>query len=221
MKPALVAAIVLLAGTPAVAHRLDEYLQGTLLTIETNRVDAQVTLTPGVAIFPLLIQLIDADGDGVITKTEQRAYADRILRDLTLKIDGQLLAPKLLSLEFPPIEDMKEGRGEIHIKFAADLPSGGPNRKLTLENRHQSQFGAYQVNCLVPRDPKILILAQHRNYTQSLYELDFVQPGTSPKPMALTALLLVGVLALCITATGYKPARTDLSRSSEETAARP
>jgi hypothetical protein len=158
--------------------------------------------------------LIDTDGNGVITTTEQRAYADRILRDLTLKIDSRLLAPKLVSMNFPPIEDMKEGRGEIHIEFAADLPPGGPNRKLILENRHQGQFGAYQVNALVPRDPSIRILAQNRNYTQSFYELDFVQPGTSAKPIALTALLLVGVLALRVTATGYKPTRTDLSRST-------
>jgi hypothetical protein len=221
MKPALLAAIALLAGTPAVAHRLDEYLQGTLLTIEKSRVDAQITLTPGVAIFPALITLIDTDGNGVVTTTEQRAYADRILRDLTLNIDGRPLTPKLQSMDFPPIEDMKEGRGEIHIEVAAELPPGGPNRKLTLENQHQSQFGAYQVNALVPRDPNVRIVAQKRNYTQSFYELDFVQPGTSGKPIALTALLLVGILALRVAATGYKSARTDLSHSTYENAARP
>ncbi len=46
------AAILVLAGTPAFAHRLDEYLQGTIISVEKNRVDFQMTLTPGVAVFP-------------------------------------------------------------------------------------------------------------------------------------------------------------------------
>ena len=72
---------------------------------------------------------------------------------------------------------MKEGRGEIRIEFSAEVPRNGPNRKLTLENHHQSRIAAYQVNCLVPRDPDIRIVAQNRNYSQSLYELDYVQAG--------------------------------------------
>jgi hypothetical protein len=194
MKPALLLAVSIFACTPAVAHRLDEYLQGTLISIGKNRVEAQVTLTPGVAIFPALVTWIDTNGNGAISAEEQSAYAGRILRDLTLKIDGRPLAPKLLSMDFPPIEDMKEGRGEIHIEFVADLPSGGPDRKLTLENRHQSQFGAYQVNALVPKDPNIRILAQNRNYTQSFYELDFEQSETAASTRWLGALSLVALL---------------------------
>ena len=53
MKRALHAVlIVLFAASPAHAHRLDEYLQGALISVEKNRVDAQLTLTPGVAVFP-------------------------------------------------------------------------------------------------------------------------------------------------------------------------
>jgi len=209
MKPALSAiAIFLLAGPPVFAHRLDEYLQGTILSIEKNRVEAQITLIPGVAVFPLLIAEIDTDRDGVISAIEQHAYAVRILRDLSLKIDGRLLTPQLLSMQFPAIDEMKDGRGEIRIEFDAKLPSGGPDRKLTFENRHQSRIAAYQVNCLVPRDPGIRILKQNRNYTQSLYELDFAQAGvrsnplslrwltSSEKPLGMVALVVAAWLAL-------------------------
>lgn len=177
-------AIFLLAATPARAHRLDEYLQGTIISVEKNRVEAQITLTPGVAVFPVLIADIDTDGDGVISAVEQQAYAERILRDLSLKIDGQLLAPRLLSMEYPAIEEMKDGRGEIRIEFEANLPHGGANRKLILENRHEGRIAAYQVNCLVPRDPDIRILAQRRNYSQSFYELDFVQAGVGSNSLS-------------------------------------
>jgi hypothetical protein len=209
MKPALSAAVIfLMAGTPGLAHRLDEYLQGTIISVGKNRVEAQMTLTPGVKVFPALLAEIDTDGNGVISEIEQHAYAGRILRDLSLKIDGQPLTPQLLSVQFPAIEEMREGRGEIQLEFSANLPPGGPNRKLILENRHQSRIAAYQVNCLVPRDPDIRILAQNRNYSQSFYELDFVQAGVrsnplslawltgAQKPLGAVALLLVVWLAL-------------------------
>jgi hypothetical protein len=201
-------AILVLAGTPALAHRLDEYLQGTIISVEKNRVDFQMTLTPGVAVFPVLIAEIDLNADGVISRIEQRAYAGRILDDLTMSIDGHHLTPRLLSTEFPAVEEMKAGRGEIRIEFDSDLPFGGPNRKLTFENHHQSRIAAYQVNCLVSRDPEIQILSQNRNYSQSLYELEFVQGSVrsdgprlpevsgAGKPLGAIALLLVAGLVL-------------------------
>ncbi len=178
MKPALSAAVIfLLAGKPALAHRLDEYLQGAIVSVGKDRVDAQLILTPGVAVSPVVVAEIDVDGDGIISAIEQHAYSSRILRDLSLKIDGQVLTPRLVSMQFLTIEEMKAGRGEIQLEFAADLPPGGSQRKLTFENHHQSRIAAYQVNCLAPRDPDIRILAQSRNYSQSFYELDFVQGG--------------------------------------------
>jgi hypothetical protein len=171
------AAIVLASRAPARAHRLDEYLQATLLSVSKHAVTAQMTLTPGVAVYPLVLAEIDTDADGVISEPEQRAYAERVLHDLILTMDGHRLKPRLVSLAFPPAQQMKEGLGEIRINFAADLPRGGPTRKLALENRHINGISAYQVNCLRPDDPDLHILGQQRNYTQSLYELDYAQAG--------------------------------------------
>lgn len=177
MKTRLAAAgaILLLVGTPASAHRLDEYLQATTISVEKDRVQAQIRLTPGVAVFPIVLANIDADADGVISEAEQRAYAERVLGDLSLTIDGDRLRLRLVSLKFAKIEEMKEGLGEIQLEFDADVPGGGPNRSLTFENQHQSRIAAYLVNCLVPRDPGIRITAQNRNYQQSFYQLDYVQ----------------------------------------------
>ncbi len=191
-----IAAILVLSLATAQAHRLDEYLQGTLLTIEKTRVEAQMTLTPGVSVFPVLITQIDSNGDGVISESERRAYAGRVLSDISLSIDGRVLTPRLVSMEFPEIAEMKEGRGQIQIYFDAELPFGGPARKLKFENHHQSRIAAYQVNSLVPRDPGIQILAQNRNYAQSIYELEFATDTARPKvagtPLVAIALLLAG-----------------------------
>jgi len=185
MKAKLCAAILAVAAvTPALAHRLDEYLQGTILSIGKTQVQGQMTLTPGVAVFPFLIADIDSDGDGAISETEQRAYAERVLRDLSLSADGRVLEPRLVSIQFPALDEMKEGRGGIRLDFRADLSRGGYKRKLVLENRHRSGISAYQVNCLVPRDADIRITAQSRNYSQSRYELEYVQADVPPDSMA-------------------------------------
>ncbi len=176
MRTRLVAvAMLALAGTPALAHRLDEYLQGAIVSIDKDRLQVQMTLTPGVSVFPILIAAIDSDGDGAISETEQRDYIGRVLEDLSLTIDGHRLTPQLLSLRFPTTDEMKEGRGEIQFDFNAELPRGGNRRKVVFENHHQSRISAYQVNCLIPRDPNIRIAAQVRNYSQSVYQLEYVE----------------------------------------------
>ncbi len=172
-----VAAILLCLGGVASAHRLDEYLQATILSVEKDHVQASMRLIPGVAVSSSVIASIDNNGDGVISEAEQHAYAERVLGDLSLTVDGDRLKPKLVSVSFPQIEQMKEGLGEIHIDFTADLPRGGPNRRLVLENHHQNQNAAYLMNCLVPSDHDIQIVGQTRNQTQSFYELDYVQAG--------------------------------------------
>ena len=184
----LAAALLLFSGTPATAHRLDEYLQGAILSVTKDRLEADLTLTPGVAVFPFLIPEIDTNGDGTISETEQREYASRVLNDLTLRIDGHRLMPRLASAVFPSIGEMKEGRGEIRLGFHADLPRGGASRKLVFENHHLDRISVYQVNVLVPRDPDIRIVGQNRNYTQSHYELEFDQPAPPAKSPAMALL---------------------------------
>jgi hypothetical protein len=201
MRARLAVAMLALAGTMAFAHRLDQYLQGTIISVEKSGIQAQMTLTPGVAVFPLVIASIDTDGDGVISEAEQRAYAGLVLQDLSLAIDGHRLTPELLSIRFPTMDEMREGRGEIQLEFSAVLPRGGRSRKLTLENHHQSRIAAYQVNCLVPRDPDIRIAAQSRNYSQSHYEMEYVQADGRSDVLSLAWLpkyggWLVAVAAL-------------------------
>jgi hypothetical protein len=205
MRTSRALAIVVLAAMPALAHRLDEYLQGTLLAIEKDRVNAEMTLTPGVAVAPFVMALIDTNADGEISEAEQRAYGARVLGDLSLKIDGQSLTPRLLSIRFPTRDDMKEGRGAIRLDFDADLPRGGARRKLTLENHHQSRIAAYQVNCLVPRDPDIRIVTQDRNESQSVYELEYAQAGADSSSIASWSRLglVAATVLLLLARLGY------------------
>ena len=181
-------ALLLALTAPAHAHRLDEYLQATILSIQGTHVEGFMRLVPGVAVSSIVISSIDTNGDGTLSEPEQQVYALRVLGDLSLSIDGRPAALHLGSAHFPSLDEMREGMGEIRLDFTADLPRGGPNRKLVFENHHQSWISAYLVNSLVPSDKAIRITAQSRNQNQSLYQLDFAQAdggaGLPPAPHA-------------------------------------
>jgi hypothetical protein len=168
-------AALLSFGRPAHSHIFDEYLQATLFTIEQDRVEALMRMTPGVAVASVVLAGIDTDGDGAISESERRTYAERVLRDISLTIDGNALRPHMLSVEFPLIEDINDGLGEIQIRFSANLPPGAAKRRLVFENRHQEKIAAYLVNSLVPRTPGLRIVAQQRNRQQSRYQVDFAR----------------------------------------------
>src|ERR1700733_7298661 len=114
---ALVAAGVLLFANSAFAHRIDEYLQATILSLEANRVDASMRLIPGVLVSASVIASIDTDGDGVFSESEERGYAQRVLGDLAITIDGRSVQPKLVSWSFPQPIQLRGGLGEIHIEY--------------------------------------------------------------------------------------------------------
>jgi HupE/UreJ protein len=78
-------------------------------------------------------------------------------------------------VSYPSIQQMNNGVGEIQIEFTAELSGGNGNRKLVIENHHQSRISAYLVNCLKPVERDIRVVAQNRNETQSFYQLSYVR----------------------------------------------
>jgi len=179
---ALAGALLLLTALPASAHQLDEYLQATTISLAKDRVRAELRLTPGVAVFPAVFASIDTSGDGALSPAEQEAYARRVLRDLSLTLDGERLPLRLASWKFAAKEELKAGRGDMEIDFTATVPRSGHDRSLVFENHHQNRIAAYLVNCLVPSDPDIQVTGQSRNYLQSVYHLDYAQAGSGDAP---------------------------------------
>jgi hypothetical protein len=164
------------------AHRVDEYLQATTIVVGKDRVQAEIRLTPGIEVFPVVLATVDTNRDGAISVAEQRAYAARVLRDVSLEVDGHRLTLRLVSSKFAAVEEMQEGRGAIQLDLEAAVPRGGPERTLTFENHHLSKIGVYLVNGLVPTDPDIRYRLQSRNYEQARYQLDYVQTGVAADP---------------------------------------
>ena len=70
-KPsAILAALLLLLPGPAFAHRLDEYLEATILSVDSERVEGTMRLIPGIAVSSEVIASIDTNGDGLENKAE-------------------------------------------------------------------------------------------------------------------------------------------------------
>ena len=118
----VLAVLLWLVPPPASAHRLDEFLQATTIAVEKIRVTLQLRLTPGVAVVRTVLTDLDTDGNGIISDAEQRAYVERVLRDLSLAIDGSRLRLRPASASFPPIGEMRAGPGDILLTFRADVP---------------------------------------------------------------------------------------------------
>ena len=182
MKRTRIAALLLLSllmGRNAFAHRIDEYLQATLFSLEPGQVHGSMRLVPGVVVAPTVIAGIDSNGDGILSAAEEQAYAQRVVADLTISLDGQSVVPRVLSYTFPNPADMREGLGEIHIEYAIALPPDSSANALQVTNHHLSRTSVYLMNATVPDDGRFLILAQKRNEQQSSYELDFQQAAIS------------------------------------------
>jgi hypothetical protein len=158
----------------SLAHRLDEYLQATLVTIEPSEVRLQINLTPGVAIAEQVLRLIDRDRDGVISTNEATAYAKLIMRDLILRLDQRKVELKPTSSNFPAPTELRTGWGIIQIEFSATigpLPAGA--HTLILKNRHLRTLSVYLFNAAQPRSGSVHVTRQKRNDSQSIGEIDF------------------------------------------------
>ncbi|MDB5328336.1 MAG: hypothetical protein JWM57_3905 [Phycisphaerales bacterium] len=183
MKTTIFAIVALLLGadSPSFAHRLDEYLQATKVTIDRDRIGLDICLTPGVAVLPTVLAKIDIDHDGVMTAAEQQAYAQRVKDDLFVTVDAAPVPLHVASSSFPDVEEMKQGLGEIVLRLSAAVPPGGHARTLTVRNEHLRPLSVYLANCLVPTDTAIHITTQSRSYDQAVYSVGYTQDATGIK----------------------------------------
>ncbi len=165
---------VLALPSAALAHRLDEYLQATLVSIEPGEIRLQINLTPGVAVAERVLALVDRDQDGKISTAEASAYAELLRRCLAVRLDRRKIALKPTATEFPPLSELRTGWGIIKIEYSATLGplAPGPHR-LALKNRHLPALSVYLLNAAQPRSGSIRITKQKRNKTQSQGEIEF------------------------------------------------
>src|SRR5260370_34822027 len=153
----------------AAAHRLDEYLQATLIGVMQDGIDVEIQLTPGVAMLPVLMAVIDQDRDGWISSGEERAYVGRVTGEVELRVDGVPAALSLIESNFPTLEAMREGLGTIAIK----LHTARRGHDFRFENRHLPQVSVYLVNCLAAPSNGLVVGPQERDKAQRSIEFEY------------------------------------------------
>jgi hypothetical protein len=153
----------------AAAHRLDEYLQATLIGVTQDGIDLEIQLTPGVQMLPVLMAVIDQDRDGRISPEEERAYVGRVAREVELRVDGVPAPLSLIESQFPAVEAMREGLGTIRMK----LRTARSGHDLRFENRHLPQVSVYLVNCLAAPADGLVVGRQTRDAAQKSIEFEY------------------------------------------------
>jgi hypothetical protein len=198
----LLALGLLLPGSaPAEAHRLDEYLQATRLAVSRDRVVVELDLTPGVMVAKQVFATIDRDGDARVSPIEIEDYARRVLRDLSLLVDGRPYTLTLARAESSSWEEIREGEGTIHLEAFADTPLARGVHRIRYANMHESTSGVFLVNALKPSAPAVAIRSQRRDMQQHGIDLD-VDVGAS---LDAAAWFVVPVAALAALAIRRRP----------------
>jgi len=189
---ALLAVIVIGGGTRASAHRLDELLQAARIAIGADRVELEVSLTPGTAVADDLIREIDADGNGAFSEAEKQAYAHRILGALVLRVDeGPRLRMTLAGYSVPDAAAMRTGDGAIVISPAARLsPLPAGSHRLFFRNEHAPANSVYLANALVPDSGQVSITGQQRDGDQRALTITF---ATSDAPASMSRWVWIGL----------------------------
>lgn len=162
----------------SLAHRLDEYLQATLVSIEPGELSLQINLTPGVDVAEQVLALIDRNHDGIISTNEATAYSELLKRDLLVRLDQRKVALKLTASNFPSPTELRTGWGIIQLEFSASVDRLAPGtHRLTLKNRHLPGSSVYLFNAAQPPSGSVHITRQKRNETQSMGEIEFTIAG--------------------------------------------
>ena len=176
MTRALLSAVIviLIASAEASAHRLDEYLQASRVSLGLGRISVEIDLTPGASIALGIITLLDRDRDGLISPLEATAYGEDVLSDVVVEFDGLPVPLTLARVEVPPVDDMRQGFGAIRLQALSELGSfGGGRHHVRLRNRHAPLFSVYLVNALIPEVRDIRVIAQTRDPQQQEVRIEY------------------------------------------------
>jgi nickel/cobalt transporter (NicO) family protein len=181
----LLGLILLLAATlparEASAHPMDEYVQNTYIDLASDRTSLEVNLTPGVLVAPEIAALIDADGDGEFSEAEGKAYANAVLQDIALEVDGEPQSLTLADSSFPTPLDMGAGMGAIRLHVAPEVPTGSPgDHSLSYRNDHEPVNNSkYLVNAFRASD-EVEISHQNRDELQNGIQVDYTTASDAP-----------------------------------------
>lgn len=179
------------------AHRLDEYLQATRVSLDRSEVALEIDLTPGANVAGDIIARIDRDGDRSISPAEAEAYGRQVLNDVTVTLDRRPIGMTLTSIEVPSVGEIRDGLGTLKLRATAPAEAAfSVRRDLYVRNAHLPESSVYMVNALLPDDRAIEVVKQVRDPRQSTSSIEYRVESRDAAPVAWVLFGLAGVCAL-------------------------
>jgi hypothetical protein len=192
-------AALLALPAPSLAHRLDEYLQATRISLARDHIDVELDVTPGMLIAWNVTSRLDLDADGQISPLEAEAYGRTVLRDAQLDLDGVPLLLRLTRVEVPSVGELNDGVGTIQIRATGQIHPIAPGRRsVFFVNNHHPDGSVYLANALVSVAPGIDVVAQTRDVRQREIRVDYEVRGTSGFPLAWSLVATVMLATLVV-----------------------
>lgn len=191
VDPLLAFCVLVLVAPCAFAHRLDEYLQVTQISVGRDRIVVDIYLTPGTAVAPAILSTIDTDGDGLISGTEGTAYGQSVLKSVRLMVDNKPRELSLSSSQYPPMDQLSAGIGFIHLETVTPVISDSEGaHKIEFENNFDPGASVYLANAMLPLDRLVRIRHQQRDVLQRDLQIDYEIGSAGPAYRGLAWILL-------------------------------
>ena len=198
LRPACLVVSVLSLAPGGLAHRLDEYLQATRISVGLSRIGIEIDLTPGVAVAESVFSAIDTDHDSNVSAAEAAAYAHDLVGALALTVDDRAAPLRLNEYQFPTFEEMRRGEGVIRLRATSDLQPAEPGQHhITFMNTYRRDIGVYLVNALASGDSRIHVTNQSRDSLQREFSMDYVVSASEPAQNLRIAAVLLLLAAAC------------------------
>ena len=156
--------LLALLNSRALAHPLDEVVQGAYLTLSPGTVQLELDLTPGEKVAATVLKALDANGDQSISEAEAKAFAQRVLEQLSLSLDRKALRWTLDKVTAPPYQNLKLGSDTLKIYAIAKRTDQTGEHTLVYHNRYQPAKSQWTANIfLQPAAWQYQVLGQQRS----------------------------------------------------------
>jgi hypothetical protein len=161
----------------AAAHPEDALVQRAFLTLRAHDVVIELDLTPGHRVAPLLLEEIDANGDGALDAAERVRYEQWVHREIGLHLSGGRLALVRGQSRWPTIDALRSGDGVIHLVFRARIGArAGGAQTVVFQNRHVPLPSIYLSTATVG-PAQLPVLGLRRTVRQDELTIDTRLPG--------------------------------------------
>src|SRR5690349_4787766 len=97
------------------AHPLDQYVLASYLSVAPEQIILEIDMTPGVLLAPQFLPTLDTNNDQQISEAEGQTYANLILKNVELRVDGTTRLLTFTKIDMPDFLNLQTGYGTMRL----------------------------------------------------------------------------------------------------------